>query len=507
MRVFTLLTRDKINVNKSMNESKNQMLKMCLLVIFALLTCDTLRGQANDNAVDKRTDEQIDKLFSGYHQTTPGVAVAVVKDGKIIFKKGYGMANLEYDLPITSKSVFHVASVSKQFTAFSIFLLEKQGKISFEDDVRKYVPEVPNFGKTIRIKHLLAHTSGLKDQWALLTLAGWRLDDVITTEHILKIIGRQKELNFEPGSQFLYSNSGYTLLAEIVARVSGQSFAAYTKKNIFEPLGMTDTQFYDDFGKIVRNRVYSYELVGDTYQKKNLNYSNVGATGLFTTVEDLSKWALNFENPIVGDAELIKRFNEPALLDDGQPAVYAVVDDETIYPAKGQFVRNYRGLNLYNHTGGDAGFRTYLARFPDKKFSVIVLSNDYAFQSLKSGLEVAEVYLKDDLKKKAVQPAAAVRQNKNNAPVNFNPVLKDFEGEFASEELPAVYSLKARDGKLIASHSRLSDVELVEVGKNKFSGKIWFAVELEFMRDKNDRVTGFKVSNFGAKNVNFNKVR
>ena len=249
-----------------MNPFKNGILKSCLLLVLLVFADNTFYGQTNDTTVDN----QIDKLFSGYNRATPGVAVAVVKDGKIIFKKGYGTANLEYDLPITTKTVFQIASVSKQFTAFSIYLLEKQGKISLEDDVRKYLPEVPDVGKTIKIKHLLAHTSGIKDQTALLTLAGWRMDDVTTTQHILRLISRQKELNFEPGSQYLYSNSGYTLLAETVKRVSGGSFAEFTKKSIFEPLGMTDTQFYDDFERIVKNRADSYELENGTYKKKSL---------------------------------------------------------------------------------------------------------------------------------------------------------------------------------------------------------------------------------------------
>lgn len=202
-----------------MNSLKNRVLKSCLLLAFLAFADNPSYGQTTDNVVA----HQIDKLFSGYNSTTPGVAVAVVKDGKTVFQKGYGAANLEYDIPVTTKTVFQIASVSKQFTAFSIYLLEKQGRISLEDDIRKYVPEVQDVGKVIRIKHLLAHTSGIKDQAALLTLAGWRMDDVMTTQHILRLISRQKELNFEPGSQYLYSNSGYTLLAEIVKRASGGS--------------------------------------------------------------------------------------------------------------------------------------------------------------------------------------------------------------------------------------------------------------------------------------------
>ncbi|HEX9929728.1 MAG TPA: serine hydrolase domain-containing protein [Pyrinomonadaceae bacterium] len=473
------------------------------MIIFIILNGNALYGQTNDTGIDK----QIDNLFSAYNQATPGVAVAVVKDGKIIFKKGYGMANLEYDTPITPKTVFQIASVSKQFTAFSIYLLEKQGKISLEDDIRKYVPEVPDFGKIVRIKHLLAHTSGIRDQWSLLTLAGWRMDDIITTEHILKIISRQKELNFEPGSQFLYSNSGYTVLAEIAARASGKTFAEYTKENIFAPLGMNDTQFYDDANRIVKNRAGSYEKVNGAYRKINLNHSTVGATGLLTAIEDLSKWALNFENPKVGDAELIRRFNEPSLLNKGQPVLFAVINGENSYHAKGQFTRNYRGVDLLNHSGHDAGFRTFLLRFPEKKLSIIALSNDEHINIFQTSFTIANFYLKNDLKEmpnvNPVNPASKKEQPVKESNTN----LKDFEGKFYSEELNTDYTAKARNGKLVLSHTRLSDAELTETGKDKFAGNIEFAVEVEFLRDKDNAVTGFKISNFGAKNVRFDKVK
>jgi len=486
-----------------MYKSKNSILKSCLLIIFIVFGCSILYGQTNDADIDK----QIDNLFSAYNQATPGVAVAVVKDGKIIFKKGYGTANLEYDTPITPKTVFQIASVSKQFTAFSIYLLEKQGKISFEDDIRKYVPEVPDFGKTVRIKHLLAHTGGIRDQWSLLTLAGWRMDDIITTQQILKIISRQKELNFEPGSQYLYSNSGYTLLAEVAARVSGKSFAEFTKENIFAPLGMNDTQFYDDADRIVKNRAASYEKVNGAYRKKNLNHSTVGATGLLTTVEDLSKWALNFEKPTVGDAELIRRFNEPSLLNNGQPVLFAVINGENSYHAKGQFTRNYRGVDLLNHSGHDAGFQTFLLRFPEKKLSIIALSNDEHIKIFQTSFTIAGFYLKNDLKEMPNLTAANLASEKDPPIKESNNNLKDFEGRFYSEELNTDYTAKARNGKLVLSHTRLSDAELTETGKDKFAGNIEFAVEVEFLRNKDYAVTGFKISNFGAKNVRFDKVK
>ena len=210
-------------------------------------------------ACNPNHEKEIDQIFEKWDRSdTPGAAVAVVKDGEIIFKKGYGLANMEYEIAITPNTVFHIASVSKQFTAFAALLLEKDGIISMDDDIRKYIPEVPDFGKTITLRHLATHTSGLRDQWDLLALGGWRLDDVITTEHVLKLVNKQKGLNFDPGEEFIYCNTGFTLLAEVVARVSGKTFAEFCEERIFQPLQMDRTLFYDDHEKIVPNRSYSY---------------------------------------------------------------------------------------------------------------------------------------------------------------------------------------------------------------------------------------------------------
>lgn len=445
---------------------------------------------------------QIDQLFSKYNSATPGVAVAVVKDGKVVFAKGYGTANLEYDLPVTSKTVFQIASVSKQFTAFAIYLLEKQGKLSLEDDVRKYINELPDLAKTVRIKHLLAHTSGVRDQAALMTLAGWRSGDVATTQNVLRFLSRQKELNFEPGSQYLYSNSGYTLLAEIVRRVSGQTFAEFTKKNIFEPLAMKNSQFYDDHERTVRNRADSYELENGAYKKKPLNDSVAGPSNLYTTAEDMAKWISNFEKPIVGDAELIRRFNEPSLLNNGERVVWGISDGDPGYHAKGQIHWNYRGLRLMSHGGHSAAFRSFLGRFPDKRLAVVALSNDEHYSNFNTSIKIAEMYLKDDLKP---LPAAAARTVQPSTGMQQNTDLKAFEGRFYNEELDAAYVTTLVNGKLLLSHIRHGDIDLTDAGKDKFSARIEFPVQIEFLRNANGAVTGFRISNFGAKNMNFNK--
>jgi CubicO group peptidase (beta-lactamase class C family) len=333
-------------------------------------------------------EKQIDQLFAVWNNIeSPGAAVAVEKDGKVIYKKGFGSAELEYNIPITPQTVFHVASVSKQFTCFSILLLEKQGKLSINDDIRKYIPEVPDFGKVITLNQLMHHMSGLRDQWELLAMAGWRLDDIITKDQILRIVSRQKELNYNPGDEYLYCNTGFTLLAEVVARVSGQTFPEFTRTHIFEPLKMTNTLFYDDCQKIVKNRAYSFYVDSSGYKKSILSYSNAGATSLFTTAEDLCQWSRNFENPVVGDKDIIAKMNLRGILNKGDTITYAM----------GQDIGKYKGLRIISHGGADAGYRSFLVRFPDQRFSVNILSNLASFNPGGMSFKIADIYLKDKL--------------------------------------------------------------------------------------------------------------
>lgn len=351
----------------------------------------TIRLNTNED-VGKTIDHYTDQLMYGHDSLGPGASIAVVKDGKLEFSKGYGLANLEYNILNEPSTVFHIASVSKQFTAFAVLLLEEQGKLSIDDDIRKYIPEMPDFGDTITLRHLANHTSGLRDQWNLLTLAGWRFDDLITTGDILNILFNQRELNFNPGDERVYCNSGFTLLAEVVARVSGMTFAEFTQKYMFEPLGMSYTLFYDDHEKIVKNRAYSYYADPSTgfYKKSILNYANVGATSLFTTVEDMAKWTLNFESPIIGGPTLFETMKTPAVLNNGDSIEYAM----------GQVISEMGGLPNFAHSGVDAGYRTFVTRYPEQNLSVIVFANSAEFEPANIGGSIALWYLRDEFKSK-----------------------------------------------------------------------------------------------------------
>ncbi len=425
---------------------------------------------------------QIDQLFTPWNRTdAPGAAVAVEKDGKVIFTKGYGSAEPEYNIPITPLTVFHIASISKQFTCFSILLLEKEGKLSINDDIRKYLPEVPDFGKVITLNLLMHHMSGLRDQWELLAMAGWRLDDIITKEHILRMVSHQKELNFNPGDEFIYCNTGFTLLAEVVARVSGQTFPEFTRTHIFEPLKMTHTLFYDNCEKLVKNRAYSFYLDSTGYKKSILSYSNAGATSLFTTVEDLSLWAANFENPVVGGKETTTKMSTRGILNKG----------DTISYAMGQDIGKYKGLKIISHGGADAGYRSFLVRFPDQKFSVNVLSNLASFDPGGMAFKIADLYLSDkeivDVPKKEVTES---NPSEAKTEVKVDPALLEaYCGKYELEPGQAATFTLDND-VLFVEAPGLEKTSLTVLSSNEFYVK---AVEAKVTFMKDDSANSMKM--------------
>ena len=330
---------------------------------------------------------RVDAVFKEYDSaTSPGCAVAVFQDDKILYKRAYGMANLDHDVRLSTSSVFHVASVSKQFTAAAILLLAQDGKLGLDDDIRKHVPELPDFGTTITIRQLANHTSGIRDQWDLLGLAGWRYSrDLITDDDVLELLARQKALNFPPGTRHMYSNSGYTLLAVIVSRASGKTFREFTTERIFAPLGMTNTHFRDTFSEVVKNQAYGYAPYEKTFRLSTTNFDTAGATSLLTTVEDMAKWDANFDTGKVGGDKLLGGLLERGVLKDGTRIEYAF----------GMQHGTYRGAALVGHGGADAGYRADFVRFTKPRLGVATLCNLATANPVVLSRRVAEVFLPD----------------------------------------------------------------------------------------------------------------
>ncbi|MEJ1964966.1 MAG: serine hydrolase domain-containing protein [Gammaproteobacteria bacterium] len=403
------------------------------------------------------TGAQVDALFAKWSShTSPGCAVAVMKDGKVMHENAYGMADLDHSVPNTPLTVFHAASVSKQFTAAALLLLVQEGKVSLDDPVRKYIPELPDFGVPLTVRHLLHHTGGLRDQWDLLEIAGWRYSlDLITDDDVMALVSRQRALNFAPGSRFSYSNTGYTLLAQIVRRVSGESLRDFTNRRIFGPLEMRRTHFRDDHAEIVPDIAYGYVRKGDAFKLSVTNFDTVGATSLLTTVGDLARWDENFYSARVGGASLIARMQERGVLNNGTQLVYAA----------GLHIDTYRGLRTVTHGGSDAGYRSALVRFPDQHFGVACLCNIAEANPSDLAMKIADIYLAGKFTDK---PSAATLVKTTNTTVPA-AILASDAGTYAERNGNGALRAAVRGGSLIMSVSVDEDeVTLTPLGKGRY---------------------------------------
>jgi CubicO group peptidase (beta-lactamase class C family) len=357
-----------------------------LAVLFAFAQRDSFVASAQTTKVP---ESAVDAVFSKYTNSTPGCTVGVALDGQPVLQKGYGMADLEHDVPIKPDSIFEAGSISKQFTAAAVLMLAKAGKLSLDDPVRKYIPELPDYGKPLLIRHMLTHTSGLRDWSSVESIIGWpRTSRVYTHDHVLDIVSHQLHLNFDPGTNWSYSNTGYNLAAILVSRVSGEPFATFEQKNIFAPLGMTHTSWRDDFTRIVKGRTIAYsETRGEFHM--DMPFENIhGNGGLLTTVGDLLKWNEYFVEPKIGGTDLVQQQQTPNKYNDGRTHDYGL----------GLYIGQYKGVREVSHSGSTAGYKAFLTRFPDQYVSVAVLCNVSTSQPTQYAHQVADLYLGSALK-------------------------------------------------------------------------------------------------------------
>lgn len=417
-----------------------------VLCTMILLTCFAVaRAYAQGQAGPADVANRVDKIFEKWNRIdSPGCAISVMRAGGIVYKHAYGMADLDHNVTLTPSTVFHVASMSKQFTAASIVLLAQQGKLALDDDVHKYIPELADFGAPITIRHLIHHTSGLRDQWELLGMAGWRYSlDLITDDDVMSVISRQRELNFKPGEKHVYCNTGYTLMALIVKRVSGMSFREFTTKNIFEPLGMKNTHFRDDHAEIIKNNAYGYsqENPSAPFRLSITNFDTVGATSLHTTVEDLARWDENFYHPIVGGQALVDQMLQRGKLNNGEELDYAF----------GLVHGKHKGLKTIGHGGADAGYRSDMTRFPDQHFSVAVLCNSADTNPSNLAEQVADIYLEKEIQAAAPPAKPPSIPLVNSAEVALTePQLARFVGLYWNSDDDQYVKTYLKQGKLRA---------------------------------------------------------
>jgi CubicO group peptidase (beta-lactamase class C family) len=435
----------------------------------------------------------VDAVFSRWTSATPGCAVGVSTGGKPVLERAYGMSDLEHDVPNAPDSIFEAGSVSKQFTAAAVLLLARDGKLSLDDPVRKYVPELPAYAVPPTIRHMLTHTSGLRDWGSIEAIAGWpRTTRAYTHAHVLDIVSRQKSLNFTPGTEWSYSNTGYNLAAILVSRVSGKSFAEFTAERIFGPLGMTRTSWRDDFTRIVKHRAVAYDRAADGYHQ-DMPFENVhGNGGLLTTVGDLLRWNENFEHPIVGDAAFVKEQQTRGRFTDGREHGYAF----------GLSVGTYRGVTEVSHSGTTASYQAFLVRYPDQHVSVAVLCNAGDASATQYAHAVAGLFLGDAL------GAPAAQSGRGAQPPAFRASpedLKSYAGRYVSDEAETEITIVQDGDGLVLKQRPAFTLPMRPVAKDTFA--VPRIGTVTFRRDASGRVDELSVRQDRVWDLRFQLVR
>ena len=386
-------------------------------------------GFAANLAAPPDARAKVDKIFERYNRTnSPGCVAGATIDGATVLAGAYGMADLEHGIALAPESILEPGSIAKQFTAAAVLLLVQQGKLALDDPVRKYVPEVPDYGTPVTIRHLINHTSGLRDWGSVEGIAGWpRTTREYTHAHVLEIVSRQRVLNYPPGAEYSYTNTGFNLAAILVSRVSGKTFPEFTREQIFEPLGMTSTQWRDDFRRVVRNRAVAYSATGKTFQQ-DMPFEDVfGNGGLLTTVGDLLRWNRNFTGAKVGGHAFVDSEHQQGRLTDGRTIAYAA----------GLMVLHWKGLNEVSHSGSTAGYRGWLGRYREQGLSVAVMCNLASANATQLGHQVADVYL-----------ASVIREHPHEAAVLDPGALEAKAGLYRSVRDHQTLSVEYQDGKL-----------------------------------------------------------
>lgn len=402
--------------------------------------------------------QKIDSLFTSWKAPNhPGGSVLVAKDGKIIYLKSYGLASMEYNIPNTNHTLFNIGSISKQFTAMGIVLLEEQNKLSFDDDIRKHISGLPHFNKTITIRHLLHHTSGLRDLHGLLALAGWRSGDLETNDDVYRVIKNQKDLNFKPGEEFLYCNTGYILLAKIIESTSQLKFDQWMKQNIFQPLGMKNTYVETSINKIAPNKATSYYLRKE-FESALEYWGYFGSGNMHSTTEDLNTWLQNFSTPQNNWESAFNKLLITTTLDNGFETNYGF----------GVRIEDYAGKKVIQHGGSVGGFKALARTFPEEQLNIVILSN-YSRSNIGSKANKISDILIDKSKASPTKKATTATQ----IPAKFielsNKKLKEFEGVYWSDSEKSGRKVYIKNDTLRYSSLDKNEWPLVPIDKHTFS--------------------------------------
>ena len=463
------------------------MLRQFIYATLALPACLTAQTQTRD------LTPLANRVFARWDSTTgPGCAVGIDRAGAPRFTRAFGSADLEYDIPNKPETIFEAGSISKQFTAAATVLLALDGKLNLSDDVRKYVPELPAYEQPVTIRHLLNHTSGIRDWGEIAALAGWpRETRVHTHDHVLDILSRQRALNYPPGDRYSYTNSGYNLLAIIVSRVSGQPFATFSNERLFKPLGLARTQWRDDFRRVVKGRAQAYSRSGNGPWELEMPFENVhGNGGLLTTVGDLLTWTAMLDHPTPAWKPMVDSLHKRGVLTKGDTITYAL----------GLVVDKYRGVPMVEHSGATAGYRAELGRFPTKGLAIAVLCNAASANPVLYASQLV-----DSLLAPALGPVAATRERPRPDSSTWRPSATDlaaYAGTYYSPDVETAFEVSVTNGALTLFRRPAMRAALRPVSADTFTGfnnRVWFT------RDASGRVTAMHVGGGRAYDVVFER--
>ena len=414
-------------------------------ILMLLFLSQTITAQ--NGMIEEKRLEAIDSILKSYYvPTNTGGAITIIKNGETAYTNSIGLANVEYQIPITNSTLFNIASISKQFTTFLALILEDEGKLSFDDDIRLYLPELKHLSHKISIKQLTNHTHGLPNVDELATLKG---TNQLTHHEVVKMLLNIKQTNFAPGDDYQYNNTGYVLLAEIIERIGNQPFNEQLNEKIFSVLGMNNTQAVGNYNEVIHNKAYSYQLLnGHQYINNPVQISTMGSSGLYTTIEDMTLWAKNYYNAIVGKPKFYERMAAATTINSGKRIKYGM----------GLQFDNYKGIDIVFHGGGTNGYRSYILHAPKYQLSLIFLANTGDFSGLDIIYNAFEIILKEDIEKE-----------EKYDPNTTTPDLKQFEGTY--EIFPGIcYTIIAEEEQLyFQPFGKTEKIPLPILSENIFS--------------------------------------
>jgi CubicO group peptidase (beta-lactamase class C family) len=405
--------------------------------------------------LSKNQYQKIDSLFIEWNKPNhPGGAIAIMQNDKTVFSKAYGLASMEYMVPNTTGTIFNIASVSKQFTAMGIVLLHQEGKLSVDDDIRKYLPELPDFGEMVTIRHMLHHTSGLRSLHAMLGLAGWRSDDSRTNTDLNRFMLNQRDLNFKPGEEYMYCNTGYMLMVNIIEKVTGEKFPAWMKKMVFEPLGMTNTYVEDNYRRIVSNNATSYYYIeGNTFERAVEYWGYVGSGNMHSTSTDLLRWLTNFHNPQPGWEAHFQMMQTLDKLNNGKENSYAF----------GVGLGSINGIRGIGHGGSIGGFRSNIVNYPDEELSIVVLANFSSAPTGQKSHAISKIVLGETMEEELPRASPPVKSISLS-----NKALAKYEGFYWNDQANSLRKIYLRNDTLRYFRSEHNESPIVPLGKDVF---------------------------------------